>query len=237
MGDKMKPFDDILILDALKIVALRTRDNRIGDAVNLRRSEDEFDMFRWFFQSFEKSIECSFREHMHLVDNVHLVWGLSRLKLSSFDHIPDIVDSCIGSGINLDNIEKASILRIATVLALSTRIPVGSKRKTVHSLGKYSCNGRLSCSARSMKEICAYRAILQKGILQNLSNEGLSEKRMKIFGSVFLIERHYCRENRRFIQREYMDEVRKTKFNEKDFSENPLLFRKISLYTYIYQKI
>ena len=59
MSDKMKPFDNILVLDALKIVALRTRDNRVGDLVNLRRGEDELHMFRWFFQGFEKSVESS----------------------------------------------------------------------------------------------------------------------------------------------------------------------------------
>ena len=46
-----------------------------------------------------------------------------------------------------------------------------------------------------MEKIGSDSAILQKSILQNLSDESLSEKGMKVFGSIRLIECHYYKKN------------------------------------------
>jgi len=167
---------------------------------------------------------------MYLVDNIDLIWSLIRLELGTFDHISDIVDSRIRSGIDLDNIEKTSVFEIATVLTLSARIPVSSKGKAVYSFGKYPCNGRLTSSTRTMKKIGSNRTILQKSILQNLSNKSLSEKRMKIFRSICLIQCHLMREIEKVYDAQYMDIGRKTKFKRKFFYYSIAFFKKIIIY-------
>lgn len=190
MSDEMEPFDNIFIPDTLEIVTLRPGDDRIGNLMDFGRRQNEFDVLRRFFQCFQESIESSFGKHMHLVYDIDFVWRLRRLELGPLDHITDIVDSRIGSGIDLDDVQETSVLRIETILTCATRIPIVCERKAVHSFCKDACHRRFPCSTGSMEKISTDGTVLQKGILQNLPDKGLSEKGMEVFWSICLIKRH-----------------------------------------------
>lgn len=165
VGDKVEPLHDILVLDPFKIITLGAGNDRIGYFMDLGRRKNEFDVLWRLLQRFQKRIERSFRKHMHLVDDIDLVRCLGGLKLSALDHIPDIVDSGIGSGINLDHIQEASVLEITTVLALSARVSIFRKRETIHSLRKNACHGSLPSSTRSVEKIGPNGTVLRKRIL------------------------------------------------------------------------
>lgn len=201
MSDVVETFNNILILDTLEVVALGTGDNRIRDLVDLGCCKDELHMFWRLFEGFEESIESAFGEHVYLIDDVHFIRCLSRLELSSLDHVTDIIHPRIGRGIDFDNIKETPILGIATVLAYSAGISIGGERETIHPLGKYASYSGFPGPAGTMKKIGSDGTVLEQGILENLSNEGLSEKGVKIFGSVRLVECHYRGER----TRKYMD--------------------------------
>lgn len=105
--------------------------------------EDEFDVCWWLLKGLEESIEGSFGEHMNLVDDINLVFGLGWLELGSLDNITDIINPCIGRSIDLDDIQESPFVECSTIVTDSTWIPIRSQRETIHSLGEDPCHTRL----------------------------------------------------------------------------------------------
>jgi len=201
----MKTFNNILVFYPLKIISLRSRYDRVWYFLNLRSRKDKFYMLWWFFQSLKKGVKSSLGKHMHLIDNINLIRRLGWLKLSTFNHIPYIIDSSIGSSIDFYDIKKLPIVGIQAVLTHPTRISIPCECQAIDPLRKYACHGRFARSSGSMKQIGSNGTILQKSILQDLSHKSLSENRTKIFGSICLVECHYRRKKEeRYIRAVYL---------------------------------
>lgn len=79
---------------------------------------------------------------MDLVDDVDFVFGLSGLKLGSFDDITDIINSRIGRRIDLDDIEQFPFIKGTTVVTDPTWISILGQSETIHSLGEDSRHTR-----------------------------------------------------------------------------------------------
>jgi hypothetical protein len=89
---------------------------------------------------------------MDLIDDVDLIFSLIWLEPSSFDELTDVLYSVIACSVDLDDIEHSLIIESSTVHTFMTGVSL-LQLETVQSLCEYASRGRLSCSARTMKEV------------------------------------------------------------------------------------
>lgn len=147
-------------------------------------------MGRWFFEGFEKCIECSCREHMDLIDDIDFILSLIRLESGLFDEVTDIFDTIIARSIDLDTVEHRPCIECYTIRTCMTRIPILEIR-TIDSLSEDTGTRRLSRSSRSMQEVGMIDSIRPETISQNRRDVVLSDDTVPVMGSIGGIERHF----------------------------------------------
>ena len=121
--------------------------------MGLRRGEKEDDVLRRLLQSLEEGVKSSYGEHMDLVYDVDLVGGLGRREYYFFAYPSYVVDTVIGSRVDLYNVKEGPVQDTLTDGAFVTRI-------AVYGILAVYCSGEdlgytgLTCSPLSRKEIC-----------------------------------------------------------------------------------
>src|SRR5262245_10903353 len=110
----------------------------------LRRRQDENGIGRRLFQRLQKSIKSRCTEHMHLIDDLHLVFsGLGR-ETDLLDKRADIVYRVIACRIQLVDIQRSAVVEGNTGGTLITGLTVRRDIFTVDSFGKDAGAGGLS---------------------------------------------------------------------------------------------
>ena len=123
---------------------------------------------------------------MNLIDDIYLVTPFCRRIPHFFHDFTDIIHTIVGSGINLDHIHGGLRLDGLTGLTLIARISV-YRRFAINRFCKHLCNGSLSGSSGTAKQICVSDTIGTDLILKNRNNMILSLRFIKIVGTVFPI--------------------------------------------------
>ena len=129
---------DVADSDALKIKNLAARENGRQDLVLFGRRQDEDRVGGRLFKRFKECVECSLGQHVHLVDDVHLVGSHLGRKANLVDELPDVVDRIVGCGVKLKNVEA--------VVEAFTGVDL------VDSACQNPCAGRLAHPARPGKQ-------------------------------------------------------------------------------------
>ena len=80
---------------ALEVVGLASRENGRQDLVLLCRGEDEYGVGGRLFESLEEGVESRRAEHVHLVDNEHLVLPDLWRNAHLLDEVSDVVDRVV----------------------------------------------------------------------------------------------------------------------------------------------
>ena len=138
--------------------------------------EDKHCVFRRLFKSFQEGVECLGRKHVHLVDDKHSVAGRrGRSHLHLLYQIADSVDSIVGGGIKLKDIERGVGVELLAGVALVARLPLGREVLAVDGLGKYARTSGLANSAASAEQVrmgkfAARHCMSQRGCERILSH-------------------------------------------------------------------
>jgi hypothetical protein len=74
--------------------------------VDLRGSQNKDDIGRRLFNGFQQSVEGSRGKHMHLVDDIHLVFPFGRRIPYLVHDLPDIINTVVGGSIDLNDIHR-----------------------------------------------------------------------------------------------------------------------------------
>ena len=90
--------------DAVEVVYLATRQDGWQYLMLFSSGKDKYGMAGRFFQCFQKSVESGSRQHVHLVNDVYLVFAYLGRDTYLFYQLPDIVYGIIGCSIQLVNI-------------------------------------------------------------------------------------------------------------------------------------
>ena len=88
-----------------EIVDLTTAEDGGQDLVLLRRGEDEDDVCRRFFECFEEGVEGGRREHMHLVDDEHLILAQLRRDARLLHQRLDMLHGVVRGSVKLEDVE------------------------------------------------------------------------------------------------------------------------------------
>ena len=91
--------------DAPEIEALAATQDRGQNPLGIGGGQHKHHPRRRLFQGFEQGVERSGREHVALVNHIHLPAGLNGRKPGALDQFADVVDARVGGGVDLDHIE------------------------------------------------------------------------------------------------------------------------------------
>lgn len=144
--------DNVLALDALEIENLAARENRGDNLMLFGGGQDEFGVSRGLFESFEESIESLRGKHVNLIDDIHFVFAGLRGHLNLLHKLADVVDTIVGSGIELEDIHGSAAGKAAAAIALAASLHVVGGVGAVDGFGQNTGAGGLTNASWATKK-------------------------------------------------------------------------------------
>ena len=92
--------------DAVEVEDLATRQDGGQDLVLFRRGQNEHRMGWRFLEGFQECVERSLTQHVHLIDDVHLVFPLLRGNANLIHDAADVLDFVVGRRIEFKDVER-----------------------------------------------------------------------------------------------------------------------------------
>ena len=146
--DRAHLADDLLGRQALEVELDAAREHRHRQLLRIGRREQELDVRRRLLERLEERVERGLREHVHLVDEVHLVAATRRRVLRVVDQLAHVVDAGVARGVDFEQVDEAARVDLAARAALAARIR-GRPVLAVQRLGEDARDRRLADAARA----------------------------------------------------------------------------------------
>ena len=109
---------------SLEAVALTAGEYGCGHLVELGGCEYKGQMLGRLLENFQQCVERGSREHVHLIDDIHALFDGNRGKHRFLAELTDIVNTVIGSRVNLNNVENTAVVNAQTCGALAAGVSV-----------------------------------------------------------------------------------------------------------------
>ena len=145
--------DDVIGLDALEVVYLAARQDGGQYFLLLGGGEDKYGVRRRLLKGLEKRVEGARGEHVHLIDDEHLVAAHLRRRLYLLDKRADVVDRVVGGGVDLVDVKAAPLVECLAAVALVAGFAVLLPVLTVDGLGEDARASRLAHAARAAEQV------------------------------------------------------------------------------------
>ena len=145
------PGDDVLG-QRRQLEHLAARQDRVEHLVRFRCREEELHVRRRLLQRLQQRVERRLREHVHLVDEVHLEARAQRHVPGLVAQRTHLIDAVVRSTVDLDQIDLGPLVGRQATLADATRIGHGPGL-AVESLREDPRGRRLPRTARSGEQI------------------------------------------------------------------------------------
>ena len=129
--------------------------------------QQELDVFRRLFQGFQKGVEGLVGEHVHLVDEVHLVAAARGSVLHVVGQFPHVIYTGAGGSIDLDQVNKPVLKNLLAAVAFTA----GIRRYTgltVQTAGQQATNGGFAHAPGAGKQIGMVQALVFQGVNKRL---------------------------------------------------------------------
>ncbi len=107
---------------------------------------------------------------MHLIYDIDLVLACLWRYSHTIDYRTNVVDTVVGSGIELELIEGCSFVETAAVGTLITSFSLGSDVPAIDGLGQDAGTGRFTNPARTTKQKGMCQLFLPDGIAKGGGN-------------------------------------------------------------------
>ena len=190
LGDVFQVTHRILDADAVEVIDLAAREDGGYDFVFLGCGEDEDGVARRLLERLEEGVESLLREHMYLVDDEERVASHLRQDAHLLDEGADVVHRVVRGGIQLVDVERASLVEGAARFALVAGLrAVGIQ--AVDRLGEDTRTGGLTHATRPAEEVGVRQLTTLDGVFQRRGDALLSHYRFECRGAVFS-----CRNNK-----------------------------------------
>ena len=166
----------------LEVVDLATREDGGQYLVLLGGGEDEDDVCGRLFECLQKSIEGSGGEHVHLVDDEHLVASQLRRDARLLHERLDMLYGVVAGGIELEDVERALLIKRLARLACITGLALCCRVLTVDGFGEDTGASGLSYAPGTAEEVSvcqltALHSVLQRRGQCRLSHDGVEGQR------------------------------------------------------------
>ena len=120
----------------MEVVDLAAGEYRGDDLLLFGGGEHEHHVARRLLQRLQKRVEGLRGEHVHLVDDKHLVASLHRRDTHLLGERAHGVDAVVRRGVELDDVERRAGVESLARVALVAGIAVGGQMLAVDGLGK-----------------------------------------------------------------------------------------------------
>ena len=164
---------------AIEVVNLTTAQDRWQQLMLLCRSENENHIVRRFLQCLQEGIERLIRQHVHLVDDKHLIFTYLRRNARLFNQVSYIFYRIIRSRIQLIDIQRTLLVESHTRLTNTTSLTIVGRRHTVDNLRKDAGTSGLAYPTRSAKQISMRKMSRLNRLLQRRSQGTLPHYRVE----------------------------------------------------------
>ena len=165
---------DLVYGEALEVKALHAAENRLRDLVDLCRRKDENHVGGRFFERLEERVEGAGRKHVDFVDNENLVLADDGRVLHTFDHIANVVDARVGSGVDFVNVHRVAAGNVLAAIALAARVQ-RVRALAVERTGEDSGAGGFAHTTGAGKEERMMKTTALDGVLQSLGDMFLTD--------------------------------------------------------------
>ncbi len=179
--------DDVPDGYSLEVVNLAARYDGRQELVLFRRGEDEDHVGRRFLEGLEEGVEGGRREHVHLVDDEHLVASHLGRDARLLHKLADVLDGVVAGRVQLEYVERTLLAEGPAALALAASLAVGAGVHAVDGAGEYAGAGRFAHAARTaekirVREFARLHGVFERRRERRLSHNGVESKRSVLSG-------------------------------------------------------
>ena len=167
--------------DPPKVEALATTQYGLGELVRLGGSQNEDGMGWRLLQGLEQGVERGRSEHMNLVYHVDLVAAFGGNETDLLSQLADLVDSAVGCGVDLDQIQCAALIDGLTHGAFAAG-PLGLVGEAVHGLGQDARHAGLAGASRPGEEVGVAHPIPEHSVPQGADHMILADQLVEVLG-------------------------------------------------------
>ena len=170
---------DVVQLDTREVVDLTAREDGGQHLVALRGGEDEDGVAWRLLQCLEEGIERRCRQHVHLVDDEHLVSAYLGRDAHLVDELAYVVHRVVRCSVQLMYIIGTLLVEGTARLTLVASLTLGSEVLAVDRLGEDARTGGLTHAARTAEEVGVCQLPGEDGILERHDERLLPHHRIK----------------------------------------------------------
>ncbi len=120
-------------------------------------------MFRRFFKRLQESVERLVRQHVHLVNEVHLVAATRGRILDVIRQLTHIINAGPGRGVDFNQIHKPAFLDLLAARAFTTGVR-GYAGFAVEAACKQTPNGGLAYPTGPREQISMMKTLAFQGV-------------------------------------------------------------------------
>ena len=176
----------------VELQVLGSADDGLADLLWVGGGQHEHHVGRRFFQRLQQRGFGCLRQHVDLVEDVHLAppW---RAEHRLLDEVSHVVDAVVGGRIQLVHVVAGARLDRHARLALATRFAI-DRPFAVEHLGQDARTGGLPCAARPAEQVGVTDPVVSHCVAQRLDDVLLAAHVGEATGAVTAVERlvHRC---------------------------------------------
>ena len=178
LSDGLQMVDRVTDGHPFEVVNLTTAEDGGQDLMLLGGGEDEDDMCGRLLERLQKGVEGCCGEHVHLVDDKHLVSTELRWDACLLHQRLDVFYTIVRGCIELEDVQGTLLVERLAALTLVAGLACCRGILAVDGLGEDTGTGGLSYTTRSaeevgMRQFSALHGILQSGGECRLTNNGV----------------------------------------------------------------
>ena len=175
---------NVLRRHALQVELQTPGQNRHRQLLGIGRRQQEFDVIGRLLKGFEERVERLIGEHVHLVNEVHLVTTAGGRVLNVVRQLPHIIDARSGGCIDLDQIDETPFLDFLTAGALAAGMR-GDAGLTVEATGEQPADGGFTNPTGTGEQIGVVQSLVFEGVDQCLKHVFLTHHVFEGAGTPF----------------------------------------------------
>ena len=185
LGHVLQMGDGVLHRHAFEVVDLTTRDDGWQNLVFLRGGKDEDDVCRRLLECLQKCVEGLRGEHVHLVDDEHLVASYLRRNARLLHERLDVLHRVVRGGVEFEDVVRPLFVEGLTRLAVVASLALVGRRQTVDGLGEDAGTSGLANASRSAEQVGMGELSTAHSILQRCGERRLSDDAVEGHRAVF----------------------------------------------------
>ena len=165
---------DLLRHHVFQVELQAARQHRGRQFLRVRGREQEFHM-RWrLFQSFQQRVETAVGQHVHLVDQVHLVARAGGRVLHVLQQVAGVLDLGAGGGVDFQQVHAAALGDFGAGAAGAAGFGADAGF-TVEAFGENPRDSGLADAAGAGKQVGMVQAVVVQGVDERLQHVFLAD--------------------------------------------------------------